>query len=381
MISLCLIVKQDKREARKLEECLASAAKWVDEICITTQEKSKNNRGGGYVEKVARCWGAKVSYFKWVDDFSKARDFNFSQASGDYILWLDADDGLKGGEYIKKMIRLMDENGVDIGIADYLYGFDEMGRCVAKHRKARIIKNDGCVQWKGKIHEDLIEQRRVKAYLMDGLVVIHKSDSERQEESKKRNLLIAIKNKTTDPKTIWDIANAYLGIGKDKEAIRFYSDFIKKSGSDEEKFLAWHRMSLAFLASGDYEEALSAELNALKLRPWYPDPYLGLGRIYFQMNDNKRAKEFLVQGLSKEVPTETAIAWNPRDYDITPLLMLSKVYFKLNQIENAHNCLMECQRISPEDNNIKTAIDLLNKERSEERRVGKECRSRWSPYH
>ena len=26
-------------------------------------------------------------------------------------------------------------------------------------------------------------------------------------------------------------------------------------------------------------------------------------------------------------------------------------------------------------------IDLLTAERSEERRVGKECRSRWSPYH
>ena len=31
---------------------------------------------------------------------------------------------------------------------------------------------------------------------------------------------------------------------------------------------------------------------------------------------------------------------------------------------------------------IKKALDLLDAEsRSEERRVGKECRSRWSPYH
>ena len=27
------------------------------------------------------------------------------------------------------------------------------------------------------------------------------------------------------------------------------------------------------------------------------------------------------------------------------------------------------------------ALGLINTERSEERRVGKECRSRWSPYH
>mgnify|MGYP003335134191 CR=1 FL=1 len=33
---------------------------------------------------------------------------------------------------------------------------------------------------------------------------------------------------------------------------------------------------------------------------------------------------------------------------------------------------------------LRTAVDKItfrNKERSEERRVGKECRSRWSPYH
>ena len=36
-----------------------------------------------------------------------------------------------------------------------------------------------------------------------------------------------------------------------------------------------------------------------------------------------------------------------------------------------------------EDTNLVTeaAMDVLNCNRSEERRVGKECRSRWSPYH
>ena len=30
---------------------------------------------------------------------------------------------------------------------------------------------------------------------------------------------------------------------------------------------------------------------------------------------------------------------------------------------------------------IRAMVDGILKERSEERRVGKECRSRWSPYH
>ena len=33
------------------------------------------------------------------------------------------------------------------------------------------------------------------------------------------------------------------------------------------------------------------------------------------------------------------------------------------------------------ENEIRTLSDALYRRRSEERRVGKECRSRWSPYH
>ena len=35
----------------------------------------------------------------------------------------------------------------------------------------------------------------------------------------------------------------------------------------------------------------------------------------------------------------------------------------------------------PQAKVIKEAIEKYEKDRSEERRVGKECRSRWSPYH
>ena len=36
---------------------------------------------------------------------------------------------------------------------------------------------------------------------------------------------------------------------------------------------------------------------------------------------------------------------------------------------------------SDSDNKTKSAVEQRKENRSEERRVGKECRSRWSPYH
>ena len=52
---------------------------------------------------------------------------------------------------------------------------------------------------------------------------------------------------------------------------------------------------------------------------------------------------------------------------------MQKLYAKLEELCKDVRVLRNADRVLPEDDNL---LD-----RSEERRVGKECRSRWSPYH
>ena len=49
--------------------------------------------------------------------------------------------------------------------------------------------------------------------------------------------------------------------------------------------------------------------------------------------------------------------------------------FSAEEVERMQAELQKCQI------KVKSISDPLDKLRSEERRVGKECRSRWSPYH
>ena len=56
-----------------------------------------------------------------------------------------------------------------------------------------------------------------------------------------------------------------------------------------------------------------------------------------------------------------------RDNYVVPLKVNGKDVFEQAQADEMLKNLSE--------------LDLINAERSEERRVGKECRSRWSPYH
>ena len=82
-ISLCMIVKN---EEKLLGRCLESVKDIVDEIIIVDTGSNDNTK------TIANKFTNLVYDFKWVDDFSKARNYSFSKASKDYILWLDADD-------------------------------------------------------------------------------------------------------------------------------------------------------------------------------------------------------------------------------------------------------------------------------------------------
>src|SRR5256712_12988194 len=58
------------------------------------------------------------------------------------------------------------------------------------------------------------------------------------------------------------------------------------------------------------------------------------------------------------------------------LKQLGREHAQLDAIRQTHQRM---QRLEPELDQAREV--LADKDRSEERRVGKECRSRWSPYH
>ena len=95
-ISLCMIVKN---EERVLARCLNSVLRAVDEI-ITVDTGSADK-----TKEIAARYSDKVFDFEWCDDFSAARNFAFSKAERDYILWLDADDVLLPPD-LEKLIDL-----------------------------------------------------------------------------------------------------------------------------------------------------------------------------------------------------------------------------------------------------------------------------------
>lgn len=372
-LSLCIIAKAEDFEAFYLDRCLSYVWSVADEICVTiTGKKGQAPK----LEQVCKEYRAKVSYFDWVGDFAKARNFNFSQAKGDYIFWLDTDDVLKGAGNLPGIIKKMEEEMIDVGIMDYLYDFDEYKQCTVKHRKGRIVKNDGTIKWVGKLHEGFEEQRQINPYFIKDIKVLHFTDSKRINNAKKRNLEISLQSlkEDKDPRNYWNVANAYFGLGEYDKAITYYECFIQITGSEIERFTAYIRMASASMSLESESDAITNSFNAILLRPWFPDGYLSLGETYYKAGKLQHAKEFLIQGLTKEIPIDEYIAWNPRDYDFNPLRILADVYFELGKPRESVKCLKSCLKIYPKNLKIKGLITTIEKEIKKFDKIDKICK-------
>lgn len=82
-VSVCMIVKNEEKVLRR---CLDSLKGIWDELVIVDTGSTDSTK------KIAYEYTDAVYDFKWIDDFSAARNFAMSKATMDYIYMADADE-------------------------------------------------------------------------------------------------------------------------------------------------------------------------------------------------------------------------------------------------------------------------------------------------
>jgi len=355
-IAFCVICKGTDKEANLLNNLLTSVKPYVDGIFVTVTQP--NDR----VIQVAEMYDATISHFDWTGDFSEARNFNFSQAPKeyDYIMWGDADDEFMG---LEKLKEVMEEHVSDGYVMDYLYDHDKYGMPTVVHPKTQIVSNDGTFNWVGKIHEDLNANREISLMRFEGIKRIHKTTNERVKESSIRNKEISLNNQTGDPRDLWNLANAYTGTNEYEKAIKTFTKFIEVSGSEMERYMALLRVANMYLSLHEYGQAEEAARKAISIHFSYPDAFHTLAQIQKAQGLKKEAIVTSLEGLSKTPPIDTAIVYNPRDYDYNPLMTLADLYWDTSQFEKARTCLEACQEIQPQNKSLEDMIQAAEKER------------------
>jgi hypothetical protein len=75
-----------RNEERTLPVCLESVRGLFDETIVVDTGSTDRTK------EITSQFGARVIDFPWVDDFSAARNVSLAHATGDFVVWLDADD-------------------------------------------------------------------------------------------------------------------------------------------------------------------------------------------------------------------------------------------------------------------------------------------------
>lgn len=365
-IALALILKSSDDEADLLDQCLKNVKPFVDDIFITVTHQ-KGQEPNRKVCNVATKYGARTSYFTWVNDFSAARNFNFKQVPKDYeyILWCDSDDTFRGMEKLREVID--DNSDVDAFAFWYYYAFDDHNTPVVVHKKTQIIRNDGCVEWTGRLHEDFKENRSLNVKFVEGIERIHHPTDNRVAIAQIRNVEISkeeAKVNPNDPRVYFNLGNSYFGAGKLELAKTQYQKFLKTSQSDEEKFIVHQRFSAVENALGNKESAIEHLLIALGMSPDVPDAYNSLGYLYFDHGMYDNAEKYLLLGLVVKPKYHKMIVYNPRDYDYNPMMALAKVYFKQSRPDYALPLLRGCLKIYPDNKYVANLVTEMEKELS-----------------
>ncbi len=164
-VSLCMIVKN---EEKVLGRCLDSVKDAMDEIIIVDTGSSDRTK------EIAARYTDRIFDFEWTDDFAAARNFSFSKASMDFIMWLDADDILTKADF-SEFLRLKQElpNEVDVVMMRYNTAFDEEGKPVFSYYRERMVRRTIPHEWKGRVHEAIVCNGQT--YYAESPAVTHKS--------------------------------------------------------------------------------------------------------------------------------------------------------------------------------------------------------------
>ena len=336
-LSLAMIFKDEVDQFKRIMDAYGSL---FDEVVVAVDYKIAE------FKEVAKSYpmvSTKVLPYTWCKDFSHKRNFVAYHVTGDYYMRLDADDALNPNTF-KQVRRVAEEafaNNISIVFGYYNYSRDQWGNVNAAHWRETIIKNTPNLFWNKKIHENLLPKDRsdYKIDMNESIVIEHLCDEEHIEKSLLRNIEFLLEEynedkENTDSRTLAYLGRMLQGIGSFDKAIFFLEKHISTSGWDEDRFMSWCQLSDCYRLKGDNDKAIACAFEALSERPDYPDAYLKLHDVYFNMEDWEKAENWGRIGLLKPVP-KTFMMQDLSSYGWRPILSLSYTLFRLSKYEEA----------------------------------------------
>jgi tetratricopeptide (TPR) repeat protein len=145
-LSLCMIVKD---EEEMLPRCLEAAKPAVDEMIVVDTGSTDRT------VEIAESFGARVLHHEWNGSFSDARNVSLEAATGDWIIYLDADEVLvaEDAQRLRALTGRVWREAFALVETNYT-GDIEDGTALT-HNALRMFRNRPEYRFKGRLHEQM----------------------------------------------------------------------------------------------------------------------------------------------------------------------------------------------------------------------------------
>ncbi|RXZ80754.1 glycosyltransferase [Paenibacillaceae bacterium] len=368
-MSLCMIVKN---EEKRIARCLESVKNVVDEMIIVDTGSTDGTK------EICRSFGASVYTYEWKDHFGEARNFGIDKASGEWILWLDADEEVETADahHLRDVFNTEECYLGLVRVINYYGKAPHDSNRSHVLEQSRLFRNEPRFRFNNAIHEQLsIETLDSEGYGGTRLpVTVHHygymDETVTEKKKGERNLRLLEKEKDAEGYSPWvdyHIGSELYRAGEFVRAFDQVNVAIRRflaSGKKPPSLL--YKLKYTILINvGSFEGARTGIELAIQMYPDYVDLYFCKGVILFELQQFEEAIEVFKQCLEiKEeanghltlVGSGSFHAW----------FYLGSCYQKLGHIQQAELAYIEALTLYPSHEEAQEALYKLGQSRGEE---------------
>jgi glycosyltransferase involved in cell wall biosynthesis len=317
-----------KNEEDVLARCLNSIKNLVDEIIIIDTGSTDQTK------EIAKEFTSNLFDFEWIQDFSAARNYAFSKASKDFILWLDADDVLLE-EHHQSFLAMKEELNpeIDTVMLKYNVGFDDEGNVTFSFYRERLVRRVNNFKWIEPVHEYI--QTSGNTIIRD-IPITHK----KIKASSDRNLAIyeAMQRKGQHFSTrgLYYYAKELMDHKKYKKAIQSYHKFLGRSdGWIEDKINACFSLSICYQHTKQNNKILQILFQTFEYDLPRAEICCSIGYYYIELQQYKSAIFWYDLATKLEKPEENRGFISHDYWGFIPNIQLCICYDRLGNLEEA----------------------------------------------
>ncbi len=303
-LSVCMIVKN---EQEFITECLQSVHSIADEIIVVDTGCTDQT-----IEIVKR-FEANVFPFKWIDDFSAARNESIKHAKSDWILWLDADERLRP-ESVKALKQLLKKEKKPTAYVLPIWNMMADKKNYKISGAHRLFTNHKGLYFTGRIHEQIVHSLAEKGgeERECAVTLIHLGyglDETAQQQKNIRNRILLERMVKEEPENAYahyTLAQNYSQTFEWQKAARHYEKALKHQRFDpgmEASLLNTYAEALMKL--GQMEQAGEIALQSVSKIPQQVGGYYLLYKLAESGKNKKEALDWLLKLFEANVKLRT----------------------------------------------------------------------------